>query len=189
MGDELGVVESLQIVLLLVAIAVALSALRSLSLRSQPWLFSWIALAVLGCFYVAGEEASWGQHYIGWLTPEAWRALNDQGETNLHNISSWLDQKPRTLLELGIIVGGIAVPLLAIWKPAIRRSRFAIILPPALCMPTALLAESTRLSERLAQWIDPTWYLFHRASEVQELFFYGFVLLYLMVLRQRLARA
>src|SRR3546814_4167282 len=54
---------------------------------------------------MAGEEASWGQHYAGWLTPDNWQALNDQGETNLHNTSSWLDQKPRTLLEIGVIVG------------------------------------------------------------------------------------
>src|SRR3546814_9825984 len=73
-------------------------------------------------------EASWGQHYAGWLTPENWQALNDQGETNLHNTSSWLDQKPRTLLEIGVIVGGILIPMLALRRPALREGRFAIFL-------------------------------------------------------------
>src|SRR3546814_4054045 len=90
---------------------------------------------------MAGEEASWGQHYAGWLTPENWQALNDQGETNLHNTSSWLDQKPRTLLEIGVIVGGILIPLLALRRPALREGRFALFLPPLACLPVAVRSE------------------------------------------------
>src|SRR3546814_19755347 len=92
---------------------------------------------------MAGEEASWGRHYAGWLTPEGWQAINDQGETNLHDTSSWLDQKPRTLLEIGVIVGGIIVPLLALRRTAIREGRFALLLPPPVCLSVAVLAASS----------------------------------------------
>ncbi len=154
--------------------------------RRQPLLWAWLALAALGSLYIAGEEASWGQNYIGWGTPEGWQALNDQNETNLHNTSSWLDQKPRTLLELGVIVGGILIPLAALRWPAIRRARLAIILPPFLCLPSAVIAEAVRMSERALDALAPGSAWFERASEVQELYFYLFILLYLIALSRQL---
>lgn len=38
--------------------------------------------------FVAGEEISWGQRLLGLQTPEAWQQINEQDETNLHNL--WL---------------------------------------------------------------------------------------------------
>jgi hypothetical protein len=143
----------------------------------------------LGSFYIAGEEASWDQHYLGWETPKGWRELNDQNETNLHETSSWLDQKPRALLELGVIVGGIATPLAALRWPAIRRARSAIVLPPFLCLPSEAIEEAMRMSGRALSTLAPGTTLFERASEVQELYFYLFILLYLIALRRRLREA
>jgi ABC-type branched-subunit amino acid transport system permease subunit len=168
------------------AFVVAVRMLWLRPVRDQPWLFAWIAIAALGCFYIAGEEASWGQHYLGWVTPESWSTINDQGETNLHNISSWFDQKPRSLLEIGVVVGGILVPIFAYFRPRVRRYRFAIILPPAICLPTALLAEFSMGSERAVELLGGSSYLFSRASEVQEIYFYWFILLYLIVVERRL---
>lgn len=38
-------------------------------------------------FFVAfGEEASWGQHWLGFATPDEMKTLNAQQETNLHNL-------------------------------------------------------------------------------------------------------
>jgi hypothetical protein len=45
--------------------------------------FGLMAIAV---FVVAGEEVSWGQRLIGLITPAALEAINEQGETNIHNI-------------------------------------------------------------------------------------------------------
>jgi hypothetical protein len=101
---------------------------------------AWLVLAALCCLYVTGEETSWGQHLFGWSTPEEWAAVNDQNETNLHNTSAWFDQKPRLLLGIAIGVGGIGVPLLALRRPAIRRGRFAIVLPPFVTLPAAVIA-------------------------------------------------
>ncbi|MEM9592817.1 MAG: hypothetical protein AAGD06_01035 [Acidobacteriota bacterium] len=39
-------------------------------------------------FVAAGEELSWGQHHLGFATPEPLRELNAQQEVNLHNL--WL---------------------------------------------------------------------------------------------------
>jgi hypothetical protein len=184
-AGELGVVESLQVVVLLAALAFCVGILRIAEVRQDRLVLAWVILALFGCIYVVGEEASWGQHYFGWFTPESWQAINDQGETNLHNTSSWLDQKPRALLEMGVIVGGIVVPLVALWRPTIREGRFALFLPPLACLPVAVIAEFARTWERLVSlglWEVRT---FYRASEVQELYFYLFIFLYLMVFRQR----
>jgi hypothetical protein len=65
----------------------------------------------LACFYFLGEEVSWGQWYFHWGSPESFIELNRNRETNLHNLSSWFNQKPRTLVELFIAVAGFLIPL------------------------------------------------------------------------------
>lgn len=101
------------------------------------WLLGWTAATV----YFAGEECSWGQWYFKWGTPESFAQINDQKETNLHNISSWLDQKPRALVELFIIFGGFVVPLVARSSVPVRRFAsmplIAWALAPSMCWPAA----------------------------------------------------
>ena len=50
---------------------------------TKSW-FVWFLLALL-CFFVAGEEISWGERLSGYGI-EAIRAINKQGETTIHNI-------------------------------------------------------------------------------------------------------
>jgi hypothetical protein len=185
-SEDRGLLELSHVVLPLASMLLAIRILFMPQLREIRALYGLVALIAIACLYIAGEEASWGQHYLGWVTPEGWQALNDQGETNLHNISSWLDQKPRALLEAAIVFGGILVPLFALWKPQLRQGHFALVLPPLACLPVALLAEVSKLTDRLADVLGPAAHLFRRASEVQELYFYLFILLYLIVLRRRL---
>ncbi|GAB4360464.1 MAG: hypothetical protein Kow00114_14120 [Kiloniellaceae bacterium] len=182
---EIGILEGSHIVVPLLAAVLALRILLMPEIRRDRLARIWILLGQLGCLYIAGEEASWGQHYGNWLTPESWQAINDQGETNLHNTSSWLDQKPRTLLELGMIVGGIIIPLLALRWPGIRQGRFALFLPPLICLPAAVIGEVAKFWERLHGKLLPDWNLFYNASEVQELYIYLFILFYLIVFRNR----
>lgn len=183
---EIGILEATHVLVPLISVVVAARILLLPEARRDRLVFIWILLGLLGSVYMAGEEASWGQHYAGWLTPENWQAINDQGETNLHNTSSWLDQKPRTLLEIGVIVGGIVIPLLALWRPAIREGRFALFLPPLACLPVAVIGEVGKIWERLQShglW-EPV--IFYQASEVQELYLSLFILFYLIVFRNRL---
>ncbi len=37
-------------------------------------------------FFGAGEEISWGQHYLKYATPEFWQSHNVQAEFNVHNL-------------------------------------------------------------------------------------------------------
>ncbi|WP_299398005.1 hypothetical protein [Pelagibius sp.] len=185
-GSEVGVLEGSHVIIPLISVVYCLRILALPEARRDRLIFIWILLGMLGSIYLAGEEASWGQHYVGWVTPEGWQALNDQGETNLHNTSSWFDQKPRSLLEIGVIVGGIIIPLLALKRPQIRQGRFAVFLPPLVCLPVAVIAEFAKTWERLQS--EGLWdiVIFQRASEIQELYFVLFILFYLVVFRKRL---
>jgi len=185
-GEDDGILEYGQFLVIAAAFVVALATLPAAWRRGPRWLFGWVLLAALCCFYVAGEEVSWGQHIVGWSTPEAWSELNDQNETNLHNVSSWLDQKPRHLLSLGVIVGGFVIPLYALFRPELRRRRYGILLPPFVCLPVAAMACITGLSWFLDDFVRPGFLLFIRPSEVQEFYFYVFTLLYLIVLNRRI---
>ena len=68
-------------------------------------------ILLLGATYFALEEVSYGQHMFGWGTAETWKELNNQGETNLHNVHALFDQLPRLLLTIGILIGGVIMPL------------------------------------------------------------------------------
>ncbi|HSM41434.1 MAG TPA: hypothetical protein VK862_11845 [Afifellaceae bacterium] len=186
-GTESGVLEFSHIVLPLLSAYVCIRILSMPAAREDRLVFAWVVLALVGSIYMAGEEASWGQHIGGWLTPDFWQGINDQGETNLHNTSSWLDQKPRTLLEIGIIVGVIIIPLLALKYPQIRSGRFAVFLPPMACLPIGVLAEFSRVWERLYKHDIIHFEVFVRASELQEFYFSLFIFVYLLVFQQRIA--
>ena len=74
-AGERGALEFLHVVIPLACLALALRMLTMPEVRRRWPLWLWLALAALGSLYVAGEEASWGQHYFGWATPETWQAV------------------------------------------------------------------------------------------------------------------
>jgi hypothetical protein len=180
---EHGVMESLQALHTFIGLLVALSAIPLARARRRPWLVAYLALAALACFYVTGEEISWGQHFFGWSTPEDWAEINDQGETNLHNLGALWNEVPRHILSAGVLLGGLLVPLLALRWP-LRAGRLGIVLPPACLWLTALLSAVGGLL-REKDWLGGL-ELLPRASEVQESFLFWFVLLYLIVLKRRI---
>lgn len=190
--SELGPVETGTVVVLLPGIIAGLFALRYVRFLPTRWLAGWLVVAILGSIYFCGEEASWGQHWLGWETPEAMGNLNDQGETNLHNTSSWLDQKPRLALELGVLVGGLLYPLFLL-AGRLPRSNQATdpqywLWPTGQQLPTAVLAIAIGLPQRLEKWFGwPIPYpLDIRASETQEFYFALFLALYLFSFQRRL---
>ena len=153
--------------------------------KSEVWFIIWVLIAALGTLYAAGEEVSWGQHIFEWGTPESWAEINDQGETNLHNTSSWFDQKPRLILLIGTIVGGIIFPALQKFRPGTLPEKFSIIYPPATLGITSAFALAIKMGDKISEaMIDQP--LFHRGSEVEELYLFYFVFLYLIVLRRRI---
>lgn len=182
--SEWGPHETLQTLFILLAFLVAVFTLPKIDWRKERPLGAWLALAAVCCFYVTGEEISWGQQILQWDTPAYWSTLNDQNETNLHNTSAWLDQKPRLLLFLGIVTGGLIVPALRRWRPMVLPPRLAPIYPPDCLVVPALGVAVPYLVQEISEAVFGHG-LFHRVSELQELFMYYFVFLYLVSLRIR----
>ena len=180
---ELGIVELMTPAVLVIGIAFGLATLTRIKRVAVPRARLWVLLVTLGCIYFAGEEVSWGQHFFGWETPEALGALNNQNETNLHNISTWLDQKPRMFLELWVVVGGLYMPWRLRRRPLAQHETLRDWFWPTYeLLPTALLATLIRLPERVANAGGL------RYSEFQEYYFGLFLSLYLVSVWRRVAR-
>ena len=178
--SEEGPHEKVQALIMLIAFVFAVRVFLTVE---GVWLKLWFGIAALGSLYVGGEETSWGQTYLHWGTPESWMAINDQAETNLHNTSDWLDQKPKILLEIGVLVGGIIVPALARWKPHKLPSRFAAIYPTWQTSVAAGTALTLKIIDTVQDRVDG--HLFWRISEAIEIFVYYFVLIYLIEMLRR----
>lgn len=100
MWYENGLVEILQFSLLLIAIFYLIYIIKNYTYRLNKLFHIFLIINVCGLFYYAGEEISWGQHFFNWNSPEFFKELNNQKETNLHNISNLFDQLPRTLVMI-----------------------------------------------------------------------------------------
>lgn len=185
MHSENGPHELTQFLVIFTAFLISVVTLMHPRVRGNIGVFLWFLIAAICSFYVAAEEVSWGQHFMHWATPEHWAQVNDQQETNLHNTSSWLDQKPRLLLEIGVIVGGIIIPLLLKFRPSLLPQRFSIIYPSAYLGVTAGTFLFLKIMDKLEAF-DVL--VFERGSEVQELYLFYFVLLYLIMLRKKVLR-
>lgn len=83
---EDGFIEWLTVLPLLVVVFIAIRRLVKLSSK-RSWLFSlcMLGLALL-CFFVAGEEISWGQRIFNIESSSFFKKNNAQAETNLHNL-------------------------------------------------------------------------------------------------------
>jgi len=185
MHSEEGVHETFQAIILAIALGYAFACISKINWKTQRLLGGWCALAALCCIYVLGEEISWGQHILEWSTPEYWQALNDQNETNLHNTSSWFDQKPRLLLLIGIVTGGLIIPALKKYKPSLLPEKFNIIYPPATLGITAALTVTVHLLGKVDDALKNIT-IFERSSEVVEIYMFYFVMLYLVSLYRRI---
>lgn len=180
--QEGGIHENFQAFIMTCAFLLALPLLKS---AKGKWLKLWYLAAAFGTLFVAGEELSWGQWLLQWATPEGWSAINDQNETNLHNTSDWLDQKPFILLSIGVLVGGIIIPIMQNFWPEKLTNRFAPIYGDYRLLPTALVALTIKLIDT---YNDATHTIFFwRISEVLELYVYYFVFLYLMLMKKKAA--
>ena len=184
--SESGPHEALEFLCAALACGLALKCLYDY--RNESLLRLWFGLASIGTLYIAGEEISWGQHIFGWITPDFWSGVNDQDETNLHNTSAWLDQKPRLLLFVSIVIAGLIGPALRRWKkPTFDKlvpERYRFLFPSAYLVPAALGVLLPYMAQLIAHRAFNT-SLFVRVSEVQELYMYYFLLLYMLDFKVR----
>lgn len=184
MHSENGPHETLQALLMIISFFVVTYYMLNSKISRTLLLRGWFGLAAICCFYVAGEEISWGQHIWDWATPDFWTEVNDQQETNLHNTSSWFDQKPRLILILGIVTGTLILPFLKKKKLFKLPDQLDELLPSSQLKLLALFIIVPQLIEKLFESFDVI--LFARFSEVQELYIFYFVLLYLISLKNKI---
>jgi len=116
--DEIGLIENLTAVFLIAGLVFlvphAILHFKTMTALDRMLLF----VLILGSVYFAGEELSWGQHFgeefFGVVTEKGRWEGNYQNEMNLHNMSGpmslLLDRLPRTLMTIGIAIGGIIFP-------------------------------------------------------------------------------
>ncbi len=169
---ELGIIENLTVVFLIPTIFMAAYLVSQSRHLPSVWLGLWYGLLGLACLFFAGEEASWGQHWLGWETPDQIKDLNDQGETNLHNMSSWLDQKPRLIVELSAIIGGVIMPII-FWKKGIvfeNRTWQFLFWPTHACIPVSVIVGTIKLPDRIFGTHNIPYPFDLRVSETQELY-------------------
>lgn len=180
---EDGFVEWVQVGVLLVASGAYLMVARGMWKAGMRPATAVAVVGAIGAFVIAGEEISWGQRLIGWATPGALEAINTQGETNIHNISS-LETASR-LFRFSAAGYGAVLPILALLPQVSTRLRDSYFLPPVALVscflgPFIYWAARIPLEQGRA---------FFRASEIMELSLYaGIALLALLSLRRLNAR-
>ncbi len=184
--SENGPIELFEFFIAALGCILAVHTFFRLDYKTQALAKIMMGIAALGCFYIAGEEISWGQWLLGWQTPEHWKLINDQGETNLHNTSSWLDQKPRILLEIGTVTGGLILPFLIRKRPALIPGWLQNVTPPARLGVVAGLYLLVRLTDIIGTDFHDNPYM--RSSEIMESLLFYFTLLYVLYIRERLPR-
>ena len=196
---EKGIIENGTFLFLYFAIITAFSVLNKLKKKiNLKTLFFFIIFFLIGLIYFTGEEISWGQQWFKWETNNFFKRINDQSETNFHNISSWLDQKPRFVLIFFVIFGGIFCPFLN--KKNILNSKKITtwIYPTIYCFPTSLICLLYYLLDNFYKFlcygtpgVDITCkyipsLLFFRTSEIIELYISFFLLIYILSINSRL---
>ncbi len=182
-ADENNLVELATPAVLIPGLIFGIMTLKKFRFIQIKIMVVWIAMVTLACLYFAGEEISWGQQLFHWSTPEIIDKINDQHETNLHNTSSWFDQKPRILLELWVLFGGIVVPLVN----RARKRKYDTndwrywFWPHSSCFTTAILAIAVKMPEHISDMLGHLIFSFNiRYSELQEFYFGYFLMLFLL---------
>ncbi|MDW3095569.1 MAG: hypothetical protein R8G33_07850 [Gammaproteobacteria bacterium] len=190
---EQGIIENYTFVILFAAIVLGIITILRMKSFGFPVFKYWLMLLVLGCIYYAGEEVSWGQHWFGWVTPESWMDVNDQGETNLHNTSALLDQVPRMLLTIAAVIGGVLIPIYFFMRDKVFSTNefFGWLWPSYVNIPTCLLAVLVSLHEKAYKLFDTTVpnILDIRAGETKECLLAMFLFMYIASFYTRLKQA
>ncbi len=161
----------------------------------------WVLICALGLIYYGGEELSWGDHFrvsMGWKqrqpTTETALGVNEQGETNIHNLDTplgkLLGRTSKNIVELWCYVGALAIPLvLARRKPPLSAAdRGYWFWPTTATVVCAALVFLTYRPIRVYVKImdfehEPYW---ARQSELQEFFMAAALSIYVCSIAWRL---
>jgi hypothetical protein len=187
--SRVGVLESATGLLALAAGLVALVASFHSVVRRNWKVRVWLLLFFVAMVYFAGEDLNWGQYYFGWEVPQYFLDHNKEHETNLHNMSTWFNQKPRLAAQLWLVIACIAVPLG--WRLPRRLTEKFV---PAMFWPDRRLVfvAALALLAFAADWLSKRGIIPRtmRWSEVEEIYFaYAWLIYsYLLIARVRKQR-
>jgi hypothetical protein len=189
MEGEPGLIENLTVVLVLGAAITGILVFNQRRYIPSPAFRIFTIVFIAGCIYIAGEEISWGQHYLQWETPERMLEINRQKETNLHNIHKIFGVAPKILLEWTIYLTG-AYSLIRVYRKKRayhpERDWQYWYLPTCTIIVTSALAFMYRIVDRIENWfhldfpVDP--------DEMHECLIAAFLLLYILSVYRRLGR-
>lgn len=157
MITEAGLIEHGTVLFSAIGVVVALMIFANRKKCPRPWMGALMLIFALGFVYIAGEEASWGQHLFLWDTPAWLSEANRQNETNLHNLHLSLDRIPKTIIGIGIVLSGLAWPLFSHFrKVAITNENgdWYWLWPTAVVRLTALLFLIVWLIDRIVVQAD-----------------------------------
>lgn len=180
--EEDAIVEWLQVAVLIGIIGTGIAMARRLVAVRSPAAVVFV-LGVVGTAFIVGEEISWGQRIFGWATPEQLEALNQQGETNIHNIGSVL-----RIFNFGMMTIALLAAVLPVaWRAAVgsrnRRGFEILFLPPLFLVPSFLIAFTYR-AIRFTVVPEGRFVVTHY-QEVTELIFYVALLAFLVLVLRR----
>lgn len=103
-----GFSENIPALFITVGVAYAIAIMR---LPNVGRLKGWMVVYMLGIIFFAGEDQNWFQYWLGTEVPDYFLVHNKEKETNLHNMSTWFNQKPRLVVEFWILIACILVPM------------------------------------------------------------------------------
>ncbi len=181
---ESGIWETMTAATLFAAVALILRSVVKFKHRFRGAAAKWAPL-LFGFSLIVGaaEEINWGQHWLGFATPEFMQAVNDQREFNFHNIGTHWANHLMVLFFLSYV--GLLPSLAWVFKE-IRYviDRLNIPLAPAAFVPFAFVGVSmSEASRRL--WGTPLW----SPNEARETLFgvvmLGVAIAYWMRLKER----
>ncbi len=191
--SEYGFIENMTVVFCLVALVYTVKIYR-LDVCLPKGIKQFVLLSGAAMFLLAGEELSWGQWYFLWETPEAWKAVNLQDETNLHNLSRVFSKYPRHVITLLCFVAGVIAPFLLrrrqrqgrpvseYWRWLLPTLRQVLI-----CLIVAFVTMPTRVLDHYKLIEDQSyWDMAMPSSEFREYFIAVFFMVYFISLYTRI---
>jgi hypothetical protein len=149
----------------------------------------WIIAFILASIYFSGEDLNWGQYWLNLDVPQYFVENNGEPEINLHNMTTWLNQKPRLIMQIWAIIACVLVPMGWEWPKKITRT----FVPPVFWPHTKnfLFTVGLALIVGLLDKIDPVSIPLRentgiRFSEIQEMLMAYLMMLYAADLKNRI---
>jgi len=186
---ESGFVEMATIILLVPAIVLSIRRLLQLWRSGMRVAAGLLLVFAFGCLFLFLEEISYGQHFLGWKSPEYFTDRNLQDETNIHNLEFFNKNLLKWLTILGVLVAGIILPLIfrryGVPERLARSVLGPVLLHSRIGLPTAAMAVGMHL---LVKGLHARYdFEFHHAGfvnvrEINELYIANFLFLYALAL-------